>query len=78
MIKKQVSLMHTKNFKQVDNINLIFEWHEMIGSGSHGSVFKATAKHWNIYVAVKIVNKERLMGHNVLMNLMKQELHVCE
>jgi hypothetical protein len=77
-IKKSVSLIHTRNFKQVDDVNSLFTWQEMIGSGSHGSVFRATQKKWNIVVAVKIVNKERLMGQNVLMHLMRQELHVCE
>lgn len=70
-IKKLVSHLHTRNFKYIEDVNSIFTWHEMIGSGSHGSVFKATHKKWNTLVAVKIVIKERLMGQDILMNLMK-------
>jgi hypothetical protein len=59
-IKKSISLLHTRNFKFVADINSIFEWHNVIGTGSHGTVFKASHKKWSNTVAIKIVNKERL------------------
>ena len=51
-----------RNFKFLDNVNSFFEWHEMIGCGNHGSVYTATHKKWDTLVAVKIINKERLVS----------------
>jgi hypothetical protein len=55
--KKSVSLMHTRNFKHYDEVQSLFEWHEVIGSGSHGTVVRAIHRKWQREVAVKIISK---------------------
>lgn len=77
-IRKSVSLLHTRNFRQVHEVAEMFEWHDCIGTGSHGQVFRATNRKWQKECAIKIISKVNLLESPILMKLMSQELHVCE
>lgn len=67
--------MHTRNFRHVEDVNSLVQWHENLGSGAYGSVYRATHKAWNTTVAIKVVNKN---STPVQMTLVKQELYACQ
>ena len=74
-IQKQISLVHTRNFRHVEDVNSLVQWHENLGSGAYGSVYRATHKAWNTTVAIKVVNKNSSPAQ---MTLVKQELYACQ
>ena len=45
-IKKEVSLVHTRNFKRVENIREVYDFDKMLGAGQFGLVLKATDREW--------------------------------
>lgn len=50
----------------------------LLGKGSFGEVYQCLNTQTNEVCAIKIVNKEKISTHQVLVNLMEQELEVLQ
>jgi 3-phosphoinositide dependent protein kinase-1 len=65
-----------KNLKFIDDINEIYEFGEILGKGSFGSVRRAIRKGTNFEFAVKVIDKDSLNSNPMLPRLMVQELSI--
>ena len=59
-----------KNLKFIDDINEIYEFGDILGKGSFGSVRSATRRGTNFVCAVKVIDKKSLESNPMLPKLM--------
>jgi serine/threonine protein kinase len=62
----------------VDNILDHYELSDTLGTGSFGEVLRAEHKKANVECAVKIIKKKKINEHQILIDLMHNELKVLE
>ncbi len=67
-----------KNFKKVDNIKEMYTFSTVLGKGSFGEVRKAFNVRAEVDCAVKVIRKKAISSHQILVDLMKNELKVLE
>jgi len=72
--RKVISFKDFKGFKKVDDITLNYELGETLGSGSFGTVKRARHIRGNVDCAVKCIKKREIQKHQILVDLMKNEL----
>ena len=62
--------------KRSDSIENFYEIETMLGKGAFGEVVKAKHIFSNDYRAIKIIEKNRIKKHRILMQLQMQELNI--
>ena len=67
-----------RGFKRVTNIKDRYKIGRVLGEGSFGQVRIALHRQANVKCAIKIVRKDKLSGHEILEDLMKNELLILE
>jgi serine/threonine protein kinase len=67
-----------KGFKKVDDIRELYSMGAQLGKGSFGEVRKALNLKLKLECAVKIIKKASVNRHQILVNLMHNELKVLE
>ena len=67
-----------KSLKGTHDISANFVTGKQLGKGSFGEVRQVLNKATNVQCAMKIVNKSHIGQHQVLVNLMEQELEVLQ
>ena len=67
-----------KNLKFIDDIEDLYEFGEILGKGSFGSVKRAIRKGTNFEFAVKVIDKDSLNSNPMLPKLMVQELSILQ
>ena len=60
------NMKNYKNLKYVNDINELYEFGELLGKGSFGSVKRATRIVTNVEYAVKIIDKNSLESNPML------------
>jgi serine/threonine protein kinase len=76
--RKFISFKDFKGFKHMDDITLNYELGETLGSGSFGTVKRARHIRGNVECAVKCIKKKEVQKHQILVDLMKNELQILE
>ena len=76
--RRLISFKNYKGFKKVDNILDHYELSDTLGTGSFGEVLRAMHKKANVECAVKIIKKKKINEHQILIDLMHNELKVLE
>lgn len=67
-----------KSLKTTTDIASKYEMGAVLGKGSFGEVFKCTNKQTGAICALKVVKKSHIKQHQVLVDLMEQELEVLQ
>lgn len=73
-----MSFKDFKGFKKVHDISDYYRFGEPLGNGSFGEVLKAEHKKAEVMCAVKIIKKRKIEEHQILIDLMHNELLVLE
>ena len=76
--RRILSFKDFKGFKKVLDISEHYTFQETLGKGSFGEVMKAEHKKANVVCAVKIIRKRAIEQHQILVDLMHNELKVLE
>lgn len=76
--KKILQFRMFKSLKNTNDITANFTLGKQLGKGSFGEVRLCLNKATNVQCAIKIVNKSHIGQHQVLLNLMEQELEVLQ
>ena len=72
------NMKNFKNLKYIDDINELYEFGDLLGKGSFGSVKRATRIGTNFEYAVKIIDKNSLDSNPMLPQLMLSELSILQ
>ena len=67
-----------RGFKKVQNIKERYKIGRVLGEGSFGQVRIAMHRAADIKCAVKIIRKDKINEHQILIELMKNELQILE
>lgn len=67
-----------RGFKKVQNIKERYKIGRVLGEGSFGQVRIAMHRSADIKCAVKIIRKDKINEHQILIELMKNELQILE
>ena len=67
-----------RGFKKVANIKERYKIGRVLGEGSFGQVRIAMHRSADIKCAVKIIRKDKINEHQILIELMKNELQILE
>ena len=73
-----LSFKDFKGFKQVKNIKDRYKIGRVLGEGSFGQVRIALHRQAEVKCAIKIIRKDKIDEHDILQELMKNELTVLE
>lgn len=73
-----MSFKDFKGFKKEKDINTKYVLYETLGKGSFGEVRKALHVRAKIECAMKIIKKKEIEKHQILIDLMHNELKVLE
>ena len=65
-------------FKEIGNIKDRYKIGQVLGEGSFGQVRIAMHRQANVKCAIKIIKKEKISQHKILLDLMQNELKVLE
>jgi serine/threonine protein kinase len=76
--RKIITYKDYKGFKKIGNINEKYEFGDLLGQGSFGVVKRAMHKQAHVECAVKFIAKKKVHEHQILTNLMHNELEVLE
>ena len=74
--KAQISMSDFMGIKKSDSIDNFYEIDQVIGRGAFGEVVKARHLFSNEERAIKIIEKQKLQQHAILMQLQLQELNI--
>jgi len=77
-IRRILSFKDFKGFKKVGDITDHYKFYNALGKGSFGEVMKAEHTKANVVCAVKIIKKKAIEKHQILVDLMHNELKVLE
>lgn len=77
-MKKVLTFRLFKRLKEVKDLSANFEIGSILGKGSFGEVRRCINKNTGMECAIKIVNKSHIGQHQVLVDLMEQELEVLQ
>ena len=67
-----------RGLKKIENIKDRYKIGQVLGEGSFGQVRIAIHRQANIKCAIKIIKKEKVNEHQILKDLMANELQVLE
>lgn len=76
--RRIISFKDFKGFKRIENISEYYELFNTLGSGSFGEVVRAEHKKASVECAIKIIKKRKIQEHQILIDLMHNELKVLE
>lgn len=76
IVKKVLQYKVFKSLKKIKNISARYEIGKMLGKGSFGEVLTCKNKLSGQECAIKIVKKEKIFAHQVLIDLMESELDI--
>jgi len=76
--RKFISFKDFKGFKHIDDLSHTYELSDTLGQGSFGVVKRARHLRANIDCAIKCIKKKEIEKHQILVDLMKNELEVLE
>ena len=76
--RRILSFKDFKGFKRAKDIRNTYILYQPLGKGSFGEVRKATHIKANVDCAVKIIKKKAIQQHQILVDLMHNELKVLE
>ena len=76
--RKILSFKDFKGFKKSNDIKENYELKDLIGKGSFGEVRRARHLKARVDCAIKIIKKKAIEKHEILVNLMHNELKVLE
>ena len=77
-VRRILSFKDFKGFKKIRNIADYYNFYNRLGQGSFGEVIKAEHRKANVICAVKIIKKSKIEEHQILIDLMHNELKVLE
>lgn len=77
-IRRILSFKDFKGFKKIADITDHYRFFHPLGKGSFGEVMKAEHTKANVVCAVKIIKKKSIEKHQILVDLMHNELKVLE
>lgn len=73
-----LSFKDVKGFKKVADIHQYYRFFKTLGKGSFGEVLLAEHVRAKVQCAVKVIRKRSLEKHDILVQLMHNELKVLE
>jgi hypothetical protein len=77
-IAKLLSFRDVKGFKQITDIHEHYRFYRQLGKGSFGEVLLGEHIHARVQCAIKVIRKKSIEKHDILVNLMHNELRVLE
>jgi len=77
-IKRILTYTDVKGFKKCEDVREKYTILEPLGKGSFGEVRKAELKQLGIPCAIKLIKKSAVQKHQILQDLMSNELKVLE
>eukprot|EP00347_Sterkiella_histriomuscorum_P010571 403375769 len=77
-VRRILSFKDFKGFKKIRNISDYYNFYQQLGQGSFGEVVKAEHRKANVICAIKIIKKKKIQEHQILIDLMHNELKVLE
>jgi serine/threonine protein kinase len=77
-VRRILSFKDFKGFKKVHDISDYYQFGETLGSGSFGEVVRAVHRKAEVSCAIKIIKKRKIEEHQILIDLMHNELLVLE
>lgn len=77
-IERLLSFKDVKGFKSIVDIHQHYRFFKQLGKGSFGEVLLGEHVRGRVQCAIKVIRKKGIEKHQILVNLMHNELKVLE